>query len=220
MSGIKLSKTTRSKADAMSQGNGLVCNTIVLQSLCVETQQLWPRERKKRRGHLERTQGPLEDHHGAIDPLPVAKAETAVDSEVRVQILRLLWKVYVHRVGVCRSLNVSKHQCPQLCPRLPHHCLVPGGKCRAWRTVKVPGGRSEEQPDVTMWEPSSHPGHSRRWEDSGWCEQCDFKRSVVVPDQATWVTRVRLKCLNILEKSAQVCCVISASAFLPFPHGC
>ena len=86
MPGIRLSKMTRSEADAMPQGNSQVHNTVILQLLCVKTPQLW-HERKKGRGHLERTQGPLEGVGCTTDPLPLAKTETVVDSGMRAQAL-------------------------------------------------------------------------------------------------------------------------------------
>ena len=71
----------------MPQGNSQVHNTVILQLLCVETPQLW-HERKKRRGHLKRTQGPLEGHGCTTDPLPLAKTEAVVDSGMSAQALR------------------------------------------------------------------------------------------------------------------------------------
>lgn len=70
----------------MPQGNGQVHNTVILQLLCVENLQLW-HERKKRRGHLEKTQGPLEGHGCTTDPLPLTETETVVDSGMRAQVL-------------------------------------------------------------------------------------------------------------------------------------
>lgn len=77
----------------MPQGSQ-VHNTVILQLLCGKS--TW-HERKKRRGHLEKTQGSLEGHGCTIDPLPLAETETVVDSGMRAQVPLLLWDT--HRVG-------------------------------------------------------------------------------------------------------------------------